>query len=120
MRSDDHFARKFEIFVGGPCHDQVLNVAIASSRTEIFRSGIRGDDTVYYYRGINSQRYYRFFGVWRWEGLDVFDTLFLAHRSSQEWTSPCHGEEHRFKSGMGRLNEDFQNDQCIAETYFSP
>ena len=28
----------------------------------------------------------------------------LAHWSSQEWTLPCHGRDHRFKSGMGRLN----------------
>ena len=25
-----------------------------------------------------------------------------AHRSSLEWTPPCHGGDHRFKSGMGR------------------
>ena len=27
---------------------------------------------------------------------------FMAHRSSMEWTPPCHGGDHRFKSGMGR------------------
>ena len=26
----------------------------------------------------------------------------LAHWSSLEWTLPCHGGDHRFKSGMGR------------------
>ena len=26
-----------------------------------------------------------------------------AHRSSLEWTPPCHGGDHRFKSGMGRF-----------------
>ena len=30
-------------------------------------------------------------------------SLTLAHRSSLEWTLPCHGRDHRFKSGMGRL-----------------
>ena len=25
-----------------------------------------------------------------------------AHRSSREWTPPCHGGDHRFESGMGR------------------
>ena len=27
----------------------------------------------------------------------------MAHRSSMEWTLPCHGGDHRFESGMGRL-----------------
>jgi hypothetical protein len=27
----------------------------------------------------------------------------LAHRSSLEWTLPCHGRDHRFESGMGRF-----------------
>ena len=29
----------------------------------------------------------------------------MAHWSSLEWTPPCHGGDHRFKSGMGRLNQ---------------
>ena len=28
----------------------------------------------------------------------------LVQRSSLEWTPPCHGGDHRFKSGMGRLH----------------
>ncbi len=30
--------------------------------------------------------------------------LITAHRSSLEWTLPCHGGDHRFESGMGRLS----------------
>ena len=30
-------------------------------------------------------------------------TFRLASRSSQEWTSPCHGEDHGFKSHRGRM-----------------
>lgn len=78
MKTNDHFARKPERFVGGPCDGQVIDVSISDSRNDLFRSGIRGDDTIYYYCGIGSQRYYRFFGIWRWEGLDAFDTLFMG------------------------------------------
>ena len=28
-----------------------------------------------------------------------------AHRSSLEWTPPCHGGDHRFESGMGRYQQ---------------
>ena len=30
-------------------------------------------------------------------------SFITAHQSSLEWTLPCHGGDHRFKSGMGRL-----------------
>lgn len=77
MKKIDHFARKPELFIGGPCDGEVVQAHITASKHEVFRSCTRGDDTMYFYKGVGFQRYYRFFGAWRWEGLDTFDTLFL-------------------------------------------
>ncbi len=72
----DHFAKKDEIFVGGPCDGDVVRSCIPHTRNEVFRSSIPGDSTIYSYNGIYFHRYYRFMGCWRWDGLDSFDTLY--------------------------------------------
>lgn len=72
----DHFGKKSEVFAGGPCDGDVIQVYISHNRNEIFRSSMSGDNTVYSHNGIHFHRYYRFLDHWRWAGLDSFDTLY--------------------------------------------
>lgn len=74
---DKVLERKSELFVGGFCGDKSIMICVPWTRTILYRSGIPGDNTVYYYRGVGFKKYYRILGKWRWEGLDSFDTLFV-------------------------------------------
>lgn len=64
-------------FQGGPCNGEKVETWLPSrTKQHLFRSGTKGDDTIYSHRGQGFHLYYRWFDTWRWEGLDTFDVLY--------------------------------------------
>jgi hypothetical protein len=62
-------------FVGGPCDGEEVTILWQRNREAVYRSNVKGDTTIYGHPGIGMHRYYKFFSIWRWEGLDCFDHL---------------------------------------------
>ena len=65
-------------FVGGPCDgDKIITWAPLAQTRYIYRSTVKGDETLYRYQGIGFVKYYRFYDVWRYSELDSFTPLYV-------------------------------------------
>lgn len=126
------FERGTMTFMGGPYDGETVEAWLpASSRQHVYRSGTKGDSTIYAHRGMNFHLYYRWFDVWRWEGLDVFDIIIVGPVVQLVRAPDCRSGSCGFESRQGRLlaedmteirllmSEEGRNDhQCPTTTDF--
>lgn len=123
------FERGKMTFVGGPCDGETIETWLPPpSKQFVYRSGLKGDYTTFAHRGIGFHLYYRWYDVWRWEGLDTFNVIYGP--VVQLVRAPdCRSGSCEFESRQGRLTEDmtelrvyheeWSNDrQCTKQTDF--
>lgn len=97
------FERGTMTFVGGPCDGETIETWLPpTTRQYVYRSGLKGDCTKYSHRGHNFHLYYRWYDVWRWEGLDIFDVL-IGPVAQLVRVPDCRSGGCGFESHQGRL-----------------
>lgn len=66
------YNKEEHLFIGGPNHGQKVECHISPRKNYVYRSSIISDLTIYHHKGLDFNRYYKFFNHWRWEELDTF------------------------------------------------